>query len=93
MKRLILLLCLLPGFALAETSLFKPIDIFGLHYVSDPVVSSDGSFVVYTHNFMDSMEDRRRSGCRASRPCASGPDADRVGTTQSHHRALNDVIQ
>ena len=36
-------------------------DVFSLAYASSPQVSPDGSFVVYTHNFMDIMEDRRRS--------------------------------
>ncbi|MEH6611230.1 MAG: S9 family peptidase [Halioglobus sp.] len=36
-------------------------DVFGLNYVSSPQVSPDGDFVVYSHNFMDIMEDRRRS--------------------------------
>ncbi len=40
---------------------FGPQDVFGINYVSNPVVSPDGSFVVYSHNFMDIMEDRRRS--------------------------------
>ena len=40
---------------------FSPEDVFALAYASDPQVSPDGSFVVYTHNFMDIMEDRRRS--------------------------------
>ncbi|MXZ27358.1 MAG: S9 family peptidase [Gammaproteobacteria bacterium] len=40
---------------------FAPEDVFSLAYASDPQVSPDGSFVVYTRNFMDIMEDRRRS--------------------------------
>ena len=35
--------------------------MFQLNYASNPVVSPDGTFVVYSHNFMDVMEDRRRS--------------------------------
>jgi acylaminoacyl-peptidase len=45
----------------AGAPLFTAEDVFRLQYASDPQVSPDGSFVVYTHNFMDIMEDRRRS--------------------------------
>ncbi len=40
---------------------FSPQDVFALAYASDPQVSPDGLFLIYTHNFMDIMEDRRRS--------------------------------
>ena len=62
MKLSIALFLLLTAPALhAGNSNFAPEDVFSLAYASDPQVSPDGSFVVYTHNFMDIMEDRRRS--------------------------------
>jgi len=47
--------------AFATLPHFSAEDVFRLQYASEPQVSPDGSFVVYTHNFMDIMEDRRRS--------------------------------
>ena len=47
--------------ALAEHPPFSAEDVFRLNYASDPQVSPAGDFVVYVHNFMDIMEDRRRS--------------------------------
>ena len=54
------LLLVAPAFAAGKPGL-APEDVFSLAYASDPQVSPDGSFVVYTRNFMDIMEDRRRS--------------------------------
>jgi len=54
-------LCLLSAAVAAEPTKFSAMDIFRLQYASSPVVSPDGSFVVYTHNFMDVMADKRRS--------------------------------
>jgi acylaminoacyl-peptidase len=45
----------------AEQAAFAPEDVFRLNWVSDLEVSPDGEFVVYSHNFMDIMEDRRRA--------------------------------
>ena len=56
----LLLLLTAPALAAAKPG-FAPEDVFSLAYASDPRVSPDGSFVVYTRNFMDIMEDRRRS--------------------------------
>ena len=63
---------------------FSPQDVFALAYASDPQVSPDGSFVVYTHNFMDIMEDRRRSNLwrmdidgENARPLTTGAVNDR----------------
>lgn len=59
---LFLILCaVLSGAAWAEQPPFAAEDVFLLNYASDPQVSPDGDFVVYVHNFMDIMEDRRRS--------------------------------
>ena len=55
------LLFTLTAQAQAPKPAFGPEDVFGLNYVSSPQVSPDGAFVVYSHNFMDIMEDRRRS--------------------------------
>ncbi len=60
--RFLFTICLaLSTAAHADKPLFSAEDVFRLNYASDPQVSPDGSFVVYTHNFMDIMEDRRRS--------------------------------
>jgi acylaminoacyl-peptidase len=40
---------------------FQPIDVFQLEYASAPQISPDGRRIVYVRNFMDIMEDRRRS--------------------------------
>ena len=62
MKLRIALLLLLSAPALhAGNPNFAPEDVFSLAHAGEPQVSPDGSFVVYTHNFMDIMEDRRRS--------------------------------
>ncbi len=47
--------------AVADKPLFSAEDVFRLNYASGPQVSPDGSFIIYTHNFMDIMEDKRRS--------------------------------
>ncbi|MEP5765300.1 MAG: S9 family peptidase [Halieaceae bacterium] len=60
--RIIAVLCLLSSpLSWAELPHFAAEDVFRLNYASDPRVSPNGNFVVYTHNFMDIMEDRRRS--------------------------------
>lgn len=61
MKKVIFALAMAPVLLWAAEPTFQPADVFKLQYVSEPRVSPDGSFVVYTHNFMDIMEDRRRS--------------------------------
>ncbi len=47
--------------SLAWAEPFAPEDVFRLNWVSGLQVSPDGKFVVYSHNFMDIMEDRRRA--------------------------------
>lgn len=44
-----------------EQQFFNLENVFDLEYASDPQVSPDGKQVVYQRNFMDIMEDRRRS--------------------------------
>jgi len=61
MRNLVLLMCLYSTAVLAEPPKFSAMDVFQLQYASSPVVSPDGSFVVYSHNFMDVMTDQRRS--------------------------------
>ena len=40
---------------------FVPLDVFQLEFASDPQISPDGRRVVYVRNFMDIMQDKRRS--------------------------------
>jgi dipeptidyl aminopeptidase/acylaminoacyl peptidase len=61
MRLLLAFSLLLSAAAYADKPLFSAEDVFRLNYASDPQVSPSGSFIVYTHNFMDIMEDRRRS--------------------------------
>jgi len=62
MKKLLLLFLLLSG---VNTSLFPQgktnlelMDLFDLEYISNPVISPDGTKVVYVRNFKDVMTDR-----------------------------------
>jgi len=61
MKVLLVLCLLLATPALADKPSFSARDVFDLSYASNPQVSPDGSFVVYTRNYMDIMTDKRRS--------------------------------
>ena len=77
------LMFLAPALAAGKPSL-APEDVFSLAHAGDPQVSPDGSFVVYTHNFMDIMEDRRRSNLwridadgQNARPLTTGAVNDR----------------
>ena len=79
----LVLLLAAPVLHAAHPSL-APEDVFSLAYASDPQVSPDGSFVVYTRNFMDIMEDRRRSNLwrididgNNARPLTTGAVNDR----------------
>ncbi len=63
-------LALLPTMALAlaenpadavRVRPFEAADVFDLEYASDPQIAPDGSKIVYVRNFMDIMQDRRRS--------------------------------
>ena len=60
---------------------FQLTDVFELEYASDPQIAPDGSRVVYVRNFMDAMQDRRRSNLwvvdvetRDHRPLTTGDD-------------------
>ena len=44
-----------------EASVFQPIDVFDLEFVSDPQVSPDGKQVIYVRNSKDIMTDRNVS--------------------------------
>lgn len=77
------LVFLAPALAAGKPSL-APEDVFSLAHAGEPQVSPDGSFVVYTHNFMDIMEDRRRSNLwridadgQNARPLTTGAVNDR----------------
>jgi len=79
MRILMLAVCLLSAGVAAEQPSFSAMDVFQLQYASNPVVSPDGSFIVYQHNFMDVMEDKRRSNLwrvdangRNARPITTG---------------------
>jgi dipeptidyl aminopeptidase/acylaminoacyl peptidase len=61
MRNLVLIMCLFSTAVFAETPRFSAMDVFQLQYAGNPVVSPDGSFLVYTRNFMDVMTDKRRS--------------------------------
>ena len=45
----------------SDSGLFNLLDVFQLEWASDPQISPDGEQVVYVRNFMDIMQDRRRS--------------------------------
>jgi acylaminoacyl-peptidase len=47
--------------ATAQSDFFTLENVFDLEYTSDPQISPDGSQIVYQRNFMDIMEDQRRS--------------------------------
>ena len=79
----LLIFPLLSGTVAAASQPFAPEDVFGLTWASDPRVSPDGSFVVVTYNYMDIMEDRRRSNLWRIdsdggniRPLTTGPGND-----------------
>ena len=61
MRSIFPLLLLAATVSQAEQQALQLEDVFLLNYANQPEVSPDGSFLVYTHNFMDIMEDRRRS--------------------------------
>ena len=44
----------------ANAQRFRPIDVFGLEYASEPQISPNGRLIVYMRNFMDIMKDVRR---------------------------------
>jgi acylaminoacyl-peptidase len=58
---LLLLVSAVPVVAGPAEDRFRPMDVFGLEYASDPQVSPDGKQVVYVRNFMDVTKDKRRS--------------------------------
>lgn len=45
----------------AAKKLFRPMDVFGLQYASDPRISPDAKRLAYVRHFMDIMKDRQRS--------------------------------
>ena len=49
------------GNAFQQNDLFTLENIFDLEYASDPQIAPDGSRIVYVRNFMDIMDDRRKS--------------------------------
>lgn len=59
MKKLIILLILIPFTALAEKKPFDYMDVFELEWATDPIIQ--GESVFYVRNFMDIMKDVKRS--------------------------------
>lgn len=57
----LLFLGTLSSSALQQNDIFTLENIFDLEYASDPQISPDGSQIVYVRNFMDIMDDRRKS--------------------------------
>lgn len=49
------------GQAFQQDDIFTLENIFDLEYASDPQISPDGNQIVYVRNFMDIMDDRRKS--------------------------------
>ncbi|MDH5598803.1 MAG: S9 family peptidase, partial [Cyclobacteriaceae bacterium] len=58
MKKILMSFVLFIGGTAFAQSTFELIDIYGLEYVSNPVISPDGSKIIYTRNFKDIMTDR-----------------------------------
>ncbi|MTB52314.1 S9 family peptidase [Lewinella sp. W8] len=56
-----LLFLVFSGTLMAQSSVFEPIDVFDLEYVSDPQIDPDGQRVIYVRNFKDIMTDRNLS--------------------------------
>jgi len=60
--RIALLVLLIPFAVAAENGeLFTPRDVFELEWASEPKLDPNGERIVYVRNFMDIMNDRRRS--------------------------------
>ncbi len=83
MRSVLLSILLISGVVAASSPPFVPEDVFSLTWASDPRVSPDGSFIVFTYNYMDIMEDRRRSNLWRIdadgddiRPLTTGPRND-----------------
>jgi acylaminoacyl-peptidase len=45
----------------ADVEPLRPMDVFDIEFATDPELSPDGRQIVYARNFMDVMQDRRRS--------------------------------
>ncbi|MDZ7691793.1 MAG: hypothetical protein U5K69_11820 [Balneolaceae bacterium] len=58
---LILFVATLSANAFQASSRFTLENVFDLEYATDPQIAPEGGQVVYVRNFMDIMEDRRRS--------------------------------
>jgi dipeptidyl aminopeptidase/acylaminoacyl peptidase len=74
---------LVTGGLWAQSSVFEPIDVFDLEYISDPQVSPDGNRVIYVRNFKDIMTDRNLGNLwivnfdgSNQRPLTSGAHSD-----------------
>lgn len=85
MKKLLIFLLVLnsaPSWGQPST-IFEPIDIFNLEFVSNPQISPDGSKIIFTRNFKDIMTDRNLSNLwitnfdgSESRPLTTGNQND-----------------
>ena len=83
--RCVPILLLLPLSVAADTSeLFTPRDVFELEWASEPRVGPEGKRVVYVRNFMDIMNDRRRSNLWLI-DLSTGEQQPLTSGTNSHH--------
>ena len=55
MRLLLVSALLFSGVAAASNPSFAPEDVFSLTWASDPQVSPDGTFIIFTYNYMDIM--------------------------------------
>jgi len=61
MKKLILIILIIPNLYSQSNKIFKPLDVFDLEYVSNMQISPDGTQVLYQRNFKDIMTDKNYS--------------------------------
>ena len=61
MKKIILIILIIPNLYSQSNKIFKPIDVFDLEYVSNIHISPDGTKVLYQRNYKDIMTDKNYS--------------------------------
>uniref|UniRef100_UPI00404B4A38 S9 family peptidase n=1 Tax=Fulvivirga sp. TaxID=1931237 RepID=UPI00404B4A38 len=83
-KRILILFLLFPFLTVAQTSSnIELLDVFNMEHVGDPVISPDGTKIIYTRNFNDIMADRNLSNLwminfdgTNNRPITTGNQSD-----------------